>query len=121
MQILGFINESGELTVELTVIGFRGETTVNAIVDTGFTGSLYLPASIIAALGMDLDGPGMSRLADGSVTRDLVFNGKIKWLERVVPVKITLSFSDEVLLGTRLLENCKLLIDYPARQFFIEK
>jgi hypothetical protein len=39
---------------------------------------------------------------------------------RVVPVKAALSFSDEVLVGTKVLKNRKLLIDYPARRFLIE-
>lgn len=121
MQLLGSINENGELLIKLTIIGFRGETVVAGILDTGFNGAILLPAAIIAELGMDLRATGMSRLADGSRTRDLTFNGKIRWMGKVVPAEVILSFGDETLIGTELLENCKIVIDYPTRQFFIEE
>ncbi|MDZ7359842.1 MAG: hypothetical protein ONB46_03820 [candidate division KSB1 bacterium] len=73
MKLLGSINENGELLIRLSIIGFRGETVVDGILDTGFNGALLLPAAIIAEL------------------------------------------------GTELLENCKIVIDYPSRQFFIEE
>lgn len=121
MPLHGLINNRDELIADLTIIGFRAETTVKAIVDTGFSGELWVPASIIGNLGMDLRVASFTHLADGSRIRNLTFNGKIRWMERIIPISVILSYGDEILIGTQLLRNCKCIIDYPARQFVIEE
>ncbi len=121
MKILGSIDADGELRITSSIMGFRGVAKVNGIVDTGFAGAISLAVTIIAKLGMDLNGIRMYRLADGSTTRSLVFNGKVDWMGKVSPIEIVLSFSDETLIGVDLLKNCKLTVDFPKRQFFIEE
>ena len=52
-MISGIVNAYHEATIRLTVRGTDGrEQEVEAILDTGFNGSLTLPADIIAALGL---------------------------------------------------------------------
>jgi predicted aspartyl protease len=52
-MITGVVTAAGEPTVRVTVCGPSGqERDIEAIIDTGFDGSLALPPSVIDALGL---------------------------------------------------------------------
>lgn len=56
-MIEGRVNANGEATIHLGLRGFAGEEqTVEAIIDTGLTGYLTLPAAGIARLGLSWAG-----------------------------------------------------------------
>jgi predicted aspartyl protease len=57
-----------EAAIPLVVRGIMGqETSVEAIVDTGYTGELSLRASDVTALGLLQSGEAETTLADGTV------------------------------------------------------
>ncbi|MDE0077707.1 MAG: hypothetical protein OXO50_09320 [Caldilineaceae bacterium] len=56
-MIEGRVNANDEAMIHLVLRGFAGEEqTVEAIIDTGFTGYLTLPAALIAWLGLSWAG-----------------------------------------------------------------
>jgi predicted aspartyl protease len=79
-----------------------------------------LPVDDIANLGMELRGSTDYQLADGSVKQYLVFNTKIRWKGRAKRIEAILTFSEEILLGTKLFEKAKLIADYKTGKCQIE-
>ena len=61
------VTASLEATVRLTVRSLEGpEREIEALIDTGFNGSLTLPPGVVAALGLPWRRCGRAMLADGS-------------------------------------------------------
>jgi predicted aspartyl protease len=66
-MITGFVPERREAVIRLRVYGPAGQNEeIEAIIDTGFDGSLSLPSSIVAQLGLIWRQRGLALLADGS-------------------------------------------------------
>jgi clan AA aspartic protease len=101
-------------TFDLEVIGSRTRVSITAIIDTGFDGSICLPTVLAVRLGLELTGQTEVELADGTVTRQLVFAGSAHLLGKTREVAIYLTDSDDALLGTALLADCRLTIDFPT-------
>ncbi len=84
--------------------------TVECLVDTGFTGALVLPQSLVARLGLPIIGRevfemvGERRLVDG------VALSEVEWLGATKTVRVIVS--EDTLLGTELLDGTRLVIDY---------
>jgi predicted aspartyl protease len=57
-MITGVVTANHEATIPLVVHGARGhQETINAVIDTGFTGSVTLPPMLITALGLSWRAP----------------------------------------------------------------
>jgi clan AA aspartic protease len=85
--------------------------TLDVVVDTGFNGELVLPHKLIRRLKWPLKGQVRVELADGSLVRTDVYEGRLLWFgqERVVTVYATAS--EDGLLGTQMLMGCTLFLD----------
>jgi clan AA aspartic protease len=101
-------------TVALEVRGSRGSMRITAIIDTGFDGYVCLPTSFAVQLGLELVSQGSVELADGTVKTELLFAGSVGFLGGTRPVQIYLTDSEDALIGTSLLADCRLLIDFRA-------
>ena len=108
-------------TVVLEVIGSRGQTPLTAIIDTGFDDELCLPIPLAVTLGLSLIGTEDVELADGTQKRELVFAGSVRFLDQIRPVRIFLTESEDALVGTRLLNDCRLNIDFPTGKVKISR
>jgi len=110
-MITGTVNANLEATVPLVVVGTRPhQRQVEAVVDTGFTGYLTLPPSIIAALQLTWLGREQGILADGSVDNFDVYRGAVIWNGQPRAVEIE-AVNAEPLVGMALLERHSLRID----------
>jgi len=94
-------------------MGSRTRVPITAIIDTGFEGSICLPTVLAVRLGLELTGQTEVELADGTIRRQLVFGGSVHLLGETREVAIYLTDSDDALLGTALLDGCRLTIDFP--------
>jgi clan AA aspartic protease len=103
------------------IAGRHRSVTVDAVIDTGFDGDISLPISIAVTLGMELVSELSFELADGTRTEELVFAGRAKLAGKTRVVDIILSKSDDVLIGTRLLEDCRLAIDFRTERVRINR
>lgn len=52
----GYVDELNRPRLTINVIGDRAEAKLDALIDTGFDGSLCLPLSIAVQLGLELTG-----------------------------------------------------------------
>ena len=73
----GFLTDDREPALSLEIRGPDGARSFDAVVDTGFTGALILPAPWIDALGLPQFGTEPVVLADGSQTVSPVYQGYV--------------------------------------------
>ena len=79
-MIRGVVNARNEALVCLRVRGPGGsELDVDAVVDSGFTASLTLPATTVVALGLVRQSGGGAVLADGSVRQFDIYAAEVAW------------------------------------------
>lgn len=99
-------------TAELMVSGIRQSVALTAIIDTGFEGEVCVPLDVGATLGLELVGSVRIELADGSQKRDLLFAGSAEFLGASRGVLISLTDGEDALIGTELLSDCHLSINF---------
>jgi clan AA aspartic protease len=110
-MIRGVVNARHEAVVRLRVRGPAGvESDVDGIIDSGFTSSLTLPATTVAALGLIRQSGGTATLADGSVRQFDICAAEVAWGGTWRAV-LVLAVGNESLLGMRLLAGHKLVIE----------
>jgi clan AA aspartic protease len=102
-MITGVVTANHEATIPLVVHGAHGQQeTIDAVIDTGFTGSLTLPSMLITALGLSWRGRQRVMLGDGSLRFFDVYAATILWDRQVRTVEIDAT-DTEPLLGMHLL------------------
>ena len=115
----GYVDDQGQAIIEIAVGGSRGEISLNAIVDTGFSGDVSLPTSTAVQLGLELCGSEIFELADGSRVEGLVFVGQLRLGNEAREAEIVLSNSQEALVGTGLLRGRRLEIDFQSKRLIL--
>ena len=111
----GYFDDAGQPRIAVSIFGNRGEATIDAVIDTGFDGALCPPLPLAIPLGLELHGRINYELADGTVKRDLTFEAIIHLGETVDRSEISLTESEDALLGSELLNGYVLEIDYGNR------
>jgi clan AA aspartic protease len=108
--ITGTVTPNREAVVPLQLVASGGQAVdVDAVVDTGFTGSLTLPAALIGMLGFAFRNRQQIMLGDGSLVLADVYVGTVLWdgLLRVIEVDTA---ETDPLLGMTLLYGSELRI-----------
>jgi clan AA aspartic protease len=102
-MITGTVNSYHEATVRLQLQDASGrEQEVEAILDTGFSGSLTLPPSLIAALNLPFRSRGSAILADGSEAHFDIHAATVVW--DGIPRNVLVEAADtDPLIGMSLL------------------
>lgn len=65
-MIAGWVSDSREAIISLVVSGPGGSINIDAVIDTGFDGSLSLPPPLVSKLDLPLQGSARTVLGDGS-------------------------------------------------------
>jgi clan AA aspartic protease len=113
-MIIGAV-KSDEARIRLKVKGSRSqEQEIEAVIDTGFSGTLTLPPALIARLGMRWRSMDRAILADGSICVFQVFEGKLIWDGKVRNILVAEADSDP-LVGMRLLRGYELKMQVRSR------
>jgi clan AA aspartic protease len=105
MELQGRMDENGQIWVTLTVRGTRSETTIEAVVDTGFTHPLLLPVAIAVPLGLELVDFAPMELADGRVQNFFAFAVTVVIGEREFPTVCLVTEAGTPLLGTLFMQS----------------
>jgi clan AA aspartic protease len=109
-MIIGVVTAVREAVIDLVVRGLDGrEEEIQAVIDTGFDGSLTLPAKFINALGLPWRRRGRSLLADGNESLFDIYEATVIWDGK--PRRIAVDEVDTVpLVGMSLLYGSELTI-----------
>jgi predicted aspartyl protease len=105
MELTGGMDEHGRVWLPITVRGNRGETTLEAVVDLGFTETMVLPIEIAAPLGLELTSSIPLELADGRIQTFFLFAAIVVVGDLEVPVDIIVTERGTPLIGTALLQT----------------
>lgn len=100
--------------LEIQVSGpYQNFISCTAIVDTGFSGEIILSEHHINELGLKQIGTDDVELANGEIVELNLFRGNICWFEKVREVTIGSTQSEDALVGTMLLHQCTVHLDFP--------
>ena len=110
-MIDGVVSGDGAPLVSLTLAGRQ----CRSVVDTGFNGSLELPEVFRELLPAVPMGTVRSELAAGIVVEEESFMVRISFDGEMVLAQVTFAPVVEGLIGTELLADHRLEIDFPAR------
>ena len=107
-MITGVVTPFYEATIRLIVRGPTGqEHAIEAVIDTGFDGTLSLPLADITALGLPWRRRGRALLADGTESVFDIYEATVVWDGR--PRRVAVDAADiEPLVGMRLLNGYEL-------------
>lgn len=107
----GSVNARLEAKLRLTLIGPTGtKHDIDAVVDTGFTGSLVLPIATVSALGLVRRSGGTAMLADRTSCSYDNYGAEVEWDGATRGVVVS-AVGKEPLAGMVLLAGHKLTVD----------
>jgi predicted aspartyl protease len=114
--IEGVVTEEGLPAVEVDV----GSQRCQAIIDTGFNGELELPERLRSHVNAQFVGRILSLLAANQQVEEDVFLVDFPFDGGMVRAEATFVADDEILIGTGMLREHRLSIDFPAQTLTIE-
>ena len=120
-MIIGFVNESDEPVIEVKLDLGKEKRAVNAVIDTGFNGYISVPKKLIDESDWDFLGIEEYELASGELMRERVFLGRIEIGTEKLAVFILSSNSSDALIGTKLLKNRLLTINFADKTLKIKE
>jgi predicted aspartyl protease len=115
--IRGTVTDDGSPTILLSVAG-RDWT---AVIDTGFNGGLELPEALRPHVNARFNMPLRYWLAGGQTIVQDTHDVDIPFDARMVPIEATFVSGDVILLGTALLRDYRLEVDFVARTVKLER
>ena len=108
---IGYISEQFEPVVPLTIRNDVGVSLdIEAVLDTGYNGSIMLTPPLIAQLGLEKYDTGQTHLADGQLVKTDLFIIRVVWQgnERIV---IADSGEGTALVGMAMLQDLRVTMD----------
>ena len=114
-MITGRVSDTLELLVEVGLKRGDRITTVSAVVDTGFSGTLCLAERSSELLDLEFRFIERYELANGEVIAKDVFRERIVFDGHEQEVESIFTASQDTLIGASLLQDYKLPVDYPVR------
>ena len=116
-MIHGTVSDAGVPTITLSI----GEQECTAIIDTGFNGYLELPETLRDTLNPQYIGRVTSILAGGQTIEEELYLVNFLFDRRTIPAEVTFVVNSEILIGTRLLREYRLQIDFFKRTVILER
>jgi clan AA aspartic protease len=110
-MIFGVVNNNCEAIIKVAVGGVNlPKIAIDAVIDTGFTGFLSLPLSIITDLDLPWHYRDIGILGDGSEAVFEIYKASVIWDSQNQVIDVATSDSD-LLVGMSLLYGFKLQIE----------
>ena len=107
----GFVNANLEAVVPLSLRGPEGQAReVDAVIDTGYSGSLTLPPSLVAALGLPYVLSSRATLADDSEVGFSVHSVTALWDSRPRRIEAD-AVGSTPLIGMALMDDHSLYVE----------
>lgn len=103
----------------ITLHGTR-DTTIDAIVDTGFSEHLCLARRLRRRMSLIFLGWQSFELADGRTVREPVYEGEVTFDGARQRVLVTVTRSADTLVGTALLKGKQLTVNFHSGEVIVE-
>lgn len=112
--MIGRVDNSGRalLPIDVQADSASAVSSIEAWVDTGFTGDLVLPQSAVEQLQLPKSGSVDAILADGSTIELSTYTCIIAWFGKDRRLEVVANDGEHALLGIGLLLAKELRIDY---------
>ena len=85
----GYVNENYEAVLTVVVKNGNKFKSINAVIDTGFTGFLSLPIAIITELDLSWNYRDRGTLGDGSETLFDIYDAMVIWNGQYREIEVT--------------------------------
>lgn len=120
--MIGIVDESRRALLEVSVAADKDAMNepLKVWIDTAFNGCLAIPRPQIERLGLKQASTTQAILADGHVVDLETFTGYLDWFGKVYRTQIVANDGEFPLLGTMLLADRKLLIDYTTKRVVLD-
>jgi clan AA aspartic protease len=110
-MITGIVTANREAVIEVDVAGPGGDSRrIRAVIDSGYTGFLTLPARMIAKLCLQFHGYRRGWLADHSEVQFEMFIASVLWQSEFKEVLVAQA-EGSPLVGMSLLQGNRLTVD----------
>lgn len=85
-----------------------------AIIDTGFNGYLWLPGDLVRMSRLEVAGRAKYTMLDNIERQGSYFDGHLYWFGELREVRVITGYTGDPLVGTALLRECLLEVDFPG-------
>ena len=116
-MMYGTVSDIGVPTIILPIAGQEWSATI----DTGFNGDLELPEVLRDVLKPQYVGRVTSSLAGGQTIEEDVYLVDFPFDGQVLQARATFVVGSDILIGTRLLQEYRLQINFVNRTVVLEK
>lgn len=113
----GTVSDIGVPIITLSVAGQEWTATI----DTGFNGDLELPEALRNVLNPQYVGKVTSALAGGQTIEEDVYLVDFPFDGDIIQARATFVIGSEILIGTHLLQEHRLQIDFVKQTVMLEK
>ncbi len=116
-MIEGIVSKSGIPLIFLDIAGREWPTTI----DTGFNGDLELPEALASSLKIRYFGRATSLLAGNQLIEEDQFIVEFPFDGQTIRAVATFVFGDGILLGTNMLRDYELFVNFPSRYVSLKR
>ena len=120
-MIRGFVNENDEPLLPIALILKNRPRRFEAVLDTGFNGHLSVPQSIVRQSGWYFAGYEEYEIATGDRVRERVYLGRMILDRQRLTTHVVTSRAKDILIGTKLLSDKMLCVDFKERTLWVRK
>ena len=120
-MIKGIIENGIHPRITITLVSETESFDFIALVDSGFDGQLALPYDVADNLSLEVIRLAEVTYAYGQRMEEIVCGGEILWHNAILSVEILLSDDEDPAIGTRLLKDCILTMNFIRNTLTIEK
>jgi clan AA aspartic protease len=114
--LIGHVDEAlrALLDVSIRQSSFSQPVTVTTWIDTAFNGYLVFPLELIEKLGLQKEAETDAILADGTLVTLASYACFVEWFGKLVKAQVIANDGKLPLLGTELMRQTVLVVDYKA-------
>ncbi len=116
-MISGTVTQDGSPEIVVKIAG----QAWRAVIDTGFNGDLELPLPLFSLLAPRKRGPVVSILAGGQSVVETAYELNFPFDGRMLLAEATFTSATEILIGTHLIRDYRLEVDFPARTVSLQR
>ncbi len=116
-MILGVVSVQGLPTIILAIAGRDWSATI----DTGFNGDLELPEALREPVNAQFVGRATATLAGGQSVEEDLYLVDFPFDGRIIQAEATFVAGDNILIGTRLLREYSLQINFVSQTVQLER